>query len=58
MMFFRSKDIVDIEQILRIQGEALDRDWVRSHLVGIYGKRDPRISRWDELVSNSDPLPD
>lgn len=51
MMFFRRKDIVDVEQIIRIQGPAFDRDWVRKHLSEIYGSRDPRISQWDDLVA-------
>ncbi|HUG91432.1 MAG TPA: nucleotidyl transferase AbiEii/AbiGii toxin family protein [Planctomycetaceae bacterium] len=49
MMFFRLKDLGDVEQMLRIQGAALDRDWVRERLLEIYGPRDPRVSRWDDL---------
>ncbi|MEO8494487.1 MAG: hypothetical protein ABI614_05430 [Planctomycetota bacterium] len=51
MMFFRSKDMVDVEQILRIQAAALDCDWIRERLIEIYGGRDPRISQWDQLVT-------
>jgi len=51
MLFFRRKDIADVEQILRCQGPALDRDWVRRQLVDIVGEHDPRVSQWDELVS-------
>ena len=50
LMFFRRKDIADVEQIMRVQGTALDRDWIRQHLENIYGRRDPRVSQWDELV--------
>jgi hypothetical protein len=50
MMFFRRKDLADVEQILRMGGEQLDRQWVHEHLVELYGKRDPRISQWEELV--------
>jgi hypothetical protein len=50
MMFFRRKDVADVEQILRTQGNQLDRAWVREQLVGIYGARDPRLSTWDEMV--------
>ena len=49
MMFFRDKDSTDLKQILRVQGSSFDRDWVREHLVEIYGQRDPRVSQWDEL---------
>lgn len=56
MMFFRLKDLADVEEILRIQGDKLDRSWVREQLVNIYGQRDPRLARWDELaVGGSDP---
>jgi hypothetical protein len=54
IMFFRRKDIADVEQILRTQ-PALDRPWVRRQLVEIYGERDPRIAQWDELVNELTP---
>jgi hypothetical protein len=50
MMFFRRKDLADVEQILRAQGEKLDRNWVREQLVTLYGQRDLRIAAWDELI--------
>lgn len=54
MMFFRRKDLADVEQVLRIQGISFDRPWVRQQLVGMYGERDPRLSAWDELVQELD----
>jgi hypothetical protein len=51
MMFFRRRDLADIEQIVQSQEEKLDRDWVRRQLVEIYGPRDPRVAEWDELVA-------
>lgn len=50
MMFFRRKDLADVEQILRTQGGQFDRPWVREQLVVMYGVGDPRLSAWDELV--------
>jgi hypothetical protein len=50
MMFFRRKDLADVEQVLRVQGSQLDRLWVREQLRGMYGPRDPRLSAWDDLV--------
>jgi hypothetical protein len=50
MMFFRRKDLADVEAILRTQGAQLDRAWVRAQLAEIYGSRDPRLSAWDDLV--------
>jgi hypothetical protein len=54
MMFFRLKDLADIEQILRARGSQLDRAWVRQQLESMYGRRDPRVARWDELVAAVD----
>jgi len=51
MMFFRRKDLADLEQILRAQGKSLDRDWVRTWLEEIFGKRDPRVAQWVELCA-------
>jgi hypothetical protein len=51
MMFFRRKDVVDVERLLRDGGQEFDRDWVRAQLVEIFGARDPRIPAWDELVA-------
>jgi hypothetical protein len=51
MLFFRRKDLVDVEQVLKVQGAVLDRAWVREQLVELYGARDLRIAQWDELVS-------
>lgn len=50
MMFFRRKDVADVEQIMRTQGDQLDRGWVRSRLQEIYGPRDPRVTQWDDLT--------
>ena len=50
MMFFRRKDVADVEQILRVQGETFDRAWVREQLAEMYGAGDPRLSAWDEIV--------
>jgi hypothetical protein len=53
LMFFRLKDLADVEEILRIQGAQLDPDWVRRQILGIYGERDPRVARWDELAQST-----
>ena len=50
MMFFRRKDLADVEQLLRMQGGQFDRVWVLERLTELYGSRDPRISQWQELV--------
>ncbi len=50
MMFFRRKDLADVEQILRAQGPQFDRAWVQEQLAEMYGARDPRLAAWDDLV--------
>jgi hypothetical protein len=52
MMFFRRKDLADVEQILRTQGAQFDRPWVREQLAGMYGAGDPRLFAWDELAGD------
>lgn len=53
MMFFRDKDFVDLKKVLSHQKATFDHDWVRAQLIDIYGRRDTRILRWDELVSET-----
>jgi hypothetical protein len=53
MMFFRRKDLADVEQILRSQGGLLDRCWVRERLAEMYGAADPRLSAWDEIARDT-----
>lgn len=51
LMFFRRKDIADLEEILRQQSPGFDCNWVREQVVEMYGVRDPRVTQWDQLVS-------
>lgn len=51
LMFFRRKDVADVEGILRVQHGRLDLAWVRHWLVELYGLRDPRVGQWDELLA-------
>ena len=45
MMFFRRKDVADMEQILRTQGKQFDRGWVREQLSGLFGEGDTQNCR-------------
>jgi hypothetical protein len=51
MLFFRGKDLVDIERIVAIQGEKLDRDYVRRWLVECVGADAERVRKWDEICA-------
>jgi hypothetical protein len=43
MMFFRRKDLADVESVLRDQGPRLDRAFVRAKLVELVGTDDERL---------------
>src|SRR5688572_27733138 len=40
MLFFRPKDVADVERLVAFQGDALDRRYVRSWLVDLVGEDD------------------
>lgn len=50
LLFFRSKDIPDLERIIGVQGPRLDRAYVRRWVVDMMGDDDERVRKWDELV--------
>lgn len=56
MMFFREKDLVDIKQILRTQGSGFDRSWVKEQLTCIFGRRDLRVVRWQEVCGTGNGM--
>lgn len=49
LLFFRPKDLLDLEQLLAIRPD-LDVAWVRVKLVEMMGVDDPRVAEWDRLV--------
>lgn len=49
LLFFRGKDIVDIERLIAVQSRALDAAYVRRHVVDMVGEDDPRVTTWDRL---------
>ncbi len=53
MMFFRRKDLTDVEQFVRTQGSQLGRVWIRQRLTELYGVRAPRLSQWNERVEET-----
>ncbi|MBI3766934.1 MAG: hypothetical protein HY271_00395 [Deltaproteobacteria bacterium] len=50
MMFFRRKDLADIEAVLRDRGATFDRSYVRRKLIELAGAEDERVRAWDELA--------
>jgi hypothetical protein len=50
LLFFRGKDVVDLERLVAVRPE-LDRDYVRRWIVDMMGEDDERTRRWDEIVA-------
>lgn len=50
LLFFRPKDIVDLERLVAVQGGRLDHAYVRRWLADMMGAEDERVKRWDSLV--------
>jgi predicted nucleotidyltransferase len=44
LMFFRRKDLADVEAVLREQAPALDRGYVRRMLIDLVGPEDERVA--------------
>ncbi len=51
MMFFRGKDIVDLERLLSTMGRKIDAPYVRRWLVETMGEDDERVQKWDALCT-------
>lgn len=51
MMFFRGKDLVDLERMISSMGRRLDAPYVRRWLVDTMGADDARVAKWDELCA-------
>ncbi len=49
LLFFRSKDVVDLERLLAVSGPSVDVAYVRERLVDMMGHDDPRVTAWDQL---------
>ena len=49
LLFFRRKDLADVEAMLRDQGASFDRAYVRRTLVELVGESDTRLKALDEI---------
>lgn len=49
LLFYRGKDLVDVEKLVAMQGASLDRAYVRRWLVEMMGAEDHRVAKWDDL---------
>jgi hypothetical protein len=55
LLFFRKKDLVDLERLLSFRRDRLDHKWVRSQIADMLGDEDPRIVAWDGIVASVTP---
>jgi len=49
LLFFRGKDLVDLERLVAVRSE-LDAAYVRRWIVDMMGEGDARTRRWDEIT--------
>jgi len=54
LLFFRGKDVVDLERLIAVRPE-LDRAYVRRWIVEMMGDDDERVARWDAMVQRFAP---
>jgi hypothetical protein len=51
LLFFRKKDLVDLERLVAFRRDRLDHGWVRSQIAEMLGEEDPRIEAWDGIIA-------
>lgn len=56
LLFFRTKDLIDIERLVAV-ASAFDREYVTKALVELVGDEDSRLPRWRQLLVDVDALP-
>lgn len=54
LLFFRAKDLVDLERLVAVRDE-LDHAYIRRWIVDMMGEQDDRVRRWDDLVRRFAP---
>ena len=58
LLFFRGKDLVDLERLVAVQRGDLDTTYVRRWVIDLVGEDDPRATAWDRIVREyGDPNP-
>lgn len=55
LMFFRRKDLADVEALLRELGPSIDRRFVRAKLIELVGADDERLAALDAIEADVDP---
>jgi hypothetical protein len=55
LLFFRGKDVVDLQRLVAVRGAELDHAYIRRWLVDMMGESDERVRTWDSLVTRFAP---
>ena len=50
LLFFRPKDLLDLERLVGFRKQLLDAGYVRRWLVDMVGEQDARVLEWDRIV--------
>ena len=50
LLFFRGKDMLDLERMVATMGKKLDVAYVRRWMVDMMGEADERVVKWDAIV--------
>lgn len=53
LLFFRGKDLVDLERLVAVMGHQLDAAYVRRKIVEMMGETDERTRAWDRVMDHS-----
>ena len=53
LLFFRLKDRVDLERLVAVRGDRLDRTYIRRWIVEMMGEDDERVVAWDALTARA-----
>ena len=54
LLFFRPKDLIDLERMVAALGKTFDRAYVERWIIEIVGEDDARIARWRQLLRDVD----
>lgn len=54
LLFFRAKDLIDVERLVAFGAADFDRQYVADALTQIVGAEDVRLARWQQLLADVD----
>lgn len=54
LLFFRTKDLIDVERLVASMGARFDRGYVTSALLELVGPDDARLPRWRQVLADVD----